>query len=584
MDKDSRPLYDSNTTRGRKKSAAPALTKRQAQVREGALVALAIRPTDCLLPPLAFRLKAQQALRNRKQQYIRNLEADVAALKAELAALRSGSIGSHDGQLHPRAPAGTDSADVASELARLRSECAQLSDALLQYKAINPNIQCASCVAEKARSSMLLQQLDALQLRVVSQDMQIARLAGNGDVTSVLGASPPDPVMAFSLNWLPPPAQTPATSNASLPSLFDPTICSASFDPFSQSAHSPSAATGNDMGHPLLNAISASDSNDMDWLDLIMTDPNVDPSSSSGPATTGSSSTPKPRVKRSASELFGQPEVEFLRIALLSLPFVNANPGLLNVLDVFVTQSNSTNPKTVKRCLREIYGYCRTFFSLASQQERFKCYELLFLFMERNKRHIEYLHGKTPSGIMRDLTAIPTASDSQPSTSATDPNNFLSQSVPINSKVEVSVPFSTAEVSSDSSSPAASIAASAVSSASSLSPSSSSSHVRERSVSLSPEGSKFKKMLYSLPSLKDSTNIIDNLCDLIEIFTLNSESATIAMAAPPSVIAAASEEIEFEICQLEFQLVTRLKTPAEVDEFMSEKENIKDGVKWKRFS
>ncbi|KAJ3129188.1 hypothetical protein HK100_008771 [Physocladia obscura] len=345
--------YDPNSTRGRKKSEAEPTSRRQGQVRE-----------------------AQRALRERKVQYIRNLEAQVAELSAKLNVAQPQETR-------------TLVSDLETQIVNLQTECAFLRQQQQQQQqlvtAFDPSkfnqikAECISCVAERMKSEIYLSQIRFLDGKVceLNAELSLLRQSTVASKATNLGLFQSDSQIfdfqngvGFADNSALLPQNMP--SQAEFSQWMQPLDEALQFDP-TVFNFAPSQSAVN-------TTVPASA--DSEWLDMM--------------ADTSTTVNSSRILKYSATELYGTPETQFVKLLVKEvLYFQNEeNIALLNrTLSLFLAQSKCRNDRAIKRYLVKMSHIVERMFSEIPNDEKPKCANILTMFVERNKSHVDYMYG-----------------------------------------------------------------------------------------------------------------------------------------------------------------------------------------------
>ncbi|KAJ3242934.1 hypothetical protein HDU77_010620 [Chytriomyces hyalinus] len=338
------------STRGRKKSTQVPSNKRTAQNRE-----------------------AQRNYHERKQAYIRGLEAKVAELSANIGKSVVGAI--------EEVPAGLDALQLGAQIEALKRENSQLTQKIAamqqleaeQRKSSIPcsvsasprnviNVPCDRCASLENKSELYLGRIQALEMQVsgLQAECSSLRLLTRNDALSTGSVTPA----------------------VGIPSVAD------IFKPISLENPNPSMSNENLFG-------TVSDH----WMDMIP-DFNV--------GSVGNT------LLLSATELYGKPEVEKTRAQLKSLSSLRNCKAVDRLLDLFVvtalafsryekevtlwqkfsygqSQASHSSPKSISIMAIRIIAYFHKVVDATHVSERQKTLEFLTEFQEINKVHVEHL-------------------------------------------------------------------------------------------------------------------------------------------------------------------------------------------------
>ncbi|KAJ3073742.1 hypothetical protein HDU98_000805 [Podochytrium sp. JEL0797] len=126
---------------------------------------------------------------------------------------------------------------------------------------------------------------------------------------------------------------------------------------------------------------------DLFWINLFnSTDTGAianAPSPTNTPTTT-------PQTVMSSTELYGQPECEFAKIALRSIPSIQDMKEIDEIFDTFTIVSSCVDLNRIRKHMIRMMN-CRTkLMDACAVMDRQKVIETLVLFAERNKKHLDH--------------------------------------------------------------------------------------------------------------------------------------------------------------------------------------------------
>ncbi|KAJ3230639.1 hypothetical protein HDU81_004328, partial [Chytriomyces hyalinus] len=314
------------STRGRKKSTQVPSNKRTAQNRE-----------------------AQRNYHERKQAYIRGLEAKVAELSANSGRSVVGAI--------EEVPAGLDALQLGAQIEALKRENSQLTQKITamqlesDQRKSNPcsssaaprnvvSVPCNRCAILENKSELYLGRIQALEMQVSGLQAECSnlKLLTRNDALSVGSV-------------------TPAVGIPSVADIFKPI----SVENSTLSSLSNENLFGTVSDH---------------WMDIIP-DFHV--------GSVGNT------LLLSATELYGKPEVEKTRAQLKSLSSLRSCKAVDRLLDLFVSQASHSSPKSISIMAIRIIAYFHKVIDATHVSERQKTLEVLTEFQEINKVHVEHL-------------------------------------------------------------------------------------------------------------------------------------------------------------------------------------------------
>ncbi|KAJ3090629.1 hypothetical protein HK100_007385, partial [Physocladia obscura] len=300
---------------------------------------------------------AQRVYRERKQQYIKDLEDTIADQKARLAL-------------------------YATENSKLQTQVLQLQIAfqfcnVSSVEQIPIVASCVNCVSEKLRADLLFEKVKTLENTVLSFE-----------VLNLFGSNPSN-LRSTSHFEQTNTNQFSSVSNINgllLPNILDKSDESSSLDFTFTTSNSQ-----ND---------NSNCTDDMEWLDTLL-----NPSAKSLNMS-------KAKIL-SATELYGPVEYKSLKIAASNLPSFQQKPEALEIIiNAFLAQARSSTRKDIARNLLKIERGCEVFRTMP-RDERRKWNEIVLLFIQRNKHHIlnlilqKYLQG----AVFESPNCIPTQID-----------------------------------------------------------------------------------------------------------------------------------------------------------------------------
>ncbi|KAJ3346682.1 hypothetical protein HDU83_002804 [Entophlyctis luteolus] len=317
----------------------------------------------------ALNREAQRALRERKANYIKSLETQIAELSAINNALLSKqqtptvlspppSTGPPQDSAVDSATSETLSAEIEALRIRNHDLELQLADATTSTKR-QPQLHCITCNSERMKTMICIDQIKVLESQVGSLQRQISTLMAQQQQSS--------------------------------------------FTPHLLSCSSNSSSNNNSAGEYIFN-LNSMLANEEVLLDFMYTpiDWHRQPPPSSSPPTSGannmsvssmsslpssSSSILLPTTK-SSEQLFGPMEVETFRIILKQVTSLRRRPELVDGLfDLLLAQTKVTNVRDARRVLVQINRACFNVLEVIDRAEKSKYNELFAIFHERNAKH-----------------------------------------------------------------------------------------------------------------------------------------------------------------------------------------------------
>ncbi|KAJ3347598.1 hypothetical protein HDU83_001957 [Entophlyctis luteolus] len=336
----------------------------------------------------ALNREAQRALRERKANYIKNLEAQITelaaangvlALKQQVSATLLSPPGSTGAQLDASlgsTPQNELSFQIDTLRQRNRDLELQLADAVAASERRSPQSRhCITCNSERMKTMICIDQIKVLEGQVGSLQRQIAALL----------------------------AQLPDDQNSLTPRLHASTSASSI-------SNKDSTSSGEyifDLNSMLANEEVLLDfmQTPIDWHSEpapICADapqkgnyskPRASSSSPLSPLTMTSTIGSIGNIATSAAaktseQLFGPMEVETFRIVLKQVPSLRRRPELVDSLfDLLLAQTKITNVRDARRVLVQINRACFNVLEAIDRADKSKYNELFAIFHERNAKH-----------------------------------------------------------------------------------------------------------------------------------------------------------------------------------------------------
>ncbi|KAI9349554.1 hypothetical protein BDR26DRAFT_852344 [Obelidium mucronatum] len=154
--------------------------------------------------------------------------------------------------------------------------------------------------------------------------------------------------------------------------------------------------------------------------------PNSSPQTSSNINLPSENSIPK---KPSANDLYGQPEVDFVRIALKSLPSLKESKYVDLLMDLFLLQCEATDKKWMVKSMLKMMNLRHKLLDSCNVMDRQKVLELLVIFSERNKNHMMHRNSMIHEGFTRFSSGAAAHKASQEAAAAGSSSSSASDNV-----------------------------------------------------------------------------------------------------------------------------------------------------------
>ncbi|ORY32402.1 hypothetical protein BCR33DRAFT_856497 [Rhizoclosmatium globosum] len=320
-------------------------------------------------PTARKNLEAVRSFRQRQKEHVESLEREVQELRSLLAG-------------KPLQPQQQLSNQPNSDLESLRMENASLAAqlSLLKHGGVSfdfrtsqnqPNSNCIGCAVEKMKTLVCMGQIKTLEGKLAEAHIELQSLR------SLQGLQ-----QLFQFNN----TQTDALlqHNLNAASLFAPdmSLFGVKQSPSTNTIDSPASIT------------HSTQLNMTPWLDDLF-------------ATT--SSTPEAPTKPTATELYGPPEVDTVRIALKQLPSLKDCKFVDLMMDTFVEQCKRSDQKWMIKSLLRTMSYRHNMLDACNIMDRQKVLELLVIFAERNKNHLTYRNTIINEGVESATKAVSAA-------------------------------------------------------------------------------------------------------------------------------------------------------------------------------
>ncbi|KAJ3107086.1 hypothetical protein HK100_003644 [Physocladia obscura] len=332
----------------------------------------------------ASRLVVPRALRERKVQYIKNLEAQVAELSARLSVAQ------------PQEARALISG-LEAQIVHLRTECTILRQQQQQQSAVvfdsskfnQIKVECISCAAEKMKSEAYLSQIRFLDMKVSELNSELSLLRQPLTTTSK--------IVDLSSGLCQSDSQTFTFQNTAF--LTESTLLpqrQAEFSEWMQPFNETLQLDPFMFDFTLTRSAAsvAAPASDSEWQDTMAEESTK-------------------ILKYSATELYGPPETQFVKLLVKDVTYFQneRNTALLNrALNLFLVslyayqnlklinnltqaQSKFRNERSIKQYLVKMCHIVGQMFSEIANDEKAKCVSILSIFVERNKAHVDYMNG-----------------------------------------------------------------------------------------------------------------------------------------------------------------------------------------------